>query len=844
MLRTHLFLRSTRTVARLCFCTWLLVVGLSLRTRAADPGDAYPDAAEASDQKRGSILFFNFFSSNATNPAQENTELSLTNLNPVEGTAVHLFLVDGTTGTVGHHFMYLIPAQTSTVSLAELAPGKRGYVVAVAIDDATGCPRKFNHLVGTAYIKLATGHFASLPAVNVSALANTPAVCGGASTPLNFDGTNYNRLPRVLSLNNLPSRVDGNDTFLVLNRIGGDFTGTGAAAVIGTVNGPLYDDQANVFAFTLNAPTVPQLAFSLTPSTLQVFNGLDQAIPAGHSGWLKVFNTSLDAAYLGASLNYHPNSATQLGSFDHGHNLTALTTTEGSSAITIPLGIPDAAILMTNSGNFVRGGTANYAITVYNNSTFPIDGTLNPIVVTDGLPEGQTLASFAGGGWNCTGTGTRYVWCESNALLPSGGSLPTLSLTVNIAANAPHGVALNSARVDHPKDVNSDNNFVSNTVTVLPLCPVVSLSPTTLPNGRQGTAYAQTLTASGGVAPYSFFLVSGYLPAGLNLQQNRTLSGVPTQSGIYTFIVETADSDHCGGRQSYTLRIAPDRAVPGDYDGDGFVDLTVWRGSQGTWLTLNSSNGALQTTQWGAGYAPYYDVPVPGDYDGDGKTDLAVFRRSEGNWYIRKSSDGSFLVSAWGLGTDTPVPADYDGDGKTDLAVWRGGEGNWYIRRSSDGQSQIVFWGSANAPYNDVPVVADYDGDKKADIAVFRPGTTDWLIINSSTGQIRVSQWGQAADTHVPADYDGDGKADLVVWTDFGQWNMKQSLGAQWGTLWGTPQTPYHDIAVPGDYDSDGYTDFVVWRPATGTWYIRSNRTGGVLIQAHGQAGDTPLPPR
>jgi Putative Ig domain len=84
------------------------------------------------------------------------------------------------------------------------------------------------------------------------------------------------------------------------------------------------------------------------------------------------------------------------------------------------------------------------------------------------------------------------------------------------------------------------------------------LSPSTLPDGTVGTAYNQTITASGGTAPYTFAVTSGALPDGLTLDSNTgVISGSPTVANTFNFTITATDSVGCTGSQAYTVIINP-----------------------------------------------------------------------------------------------------------------------------------------------------------------------------------------------------------------------------------------------------------------------------------------------
>jgi hypothetical protein len=81
--------------------------------------------------------------------------------------------------------------------------------------------------------------------------------------------------------------------------------------------------------------------------------------------------------------------------------------------------------------------------------------------------------------------------------------------------------------------------------------------------------------------------------------------------------------------------LGTDRIVKGDFDGDGKTDLCVVRNSQMEsapmlWFIRYSGGGndALYI-QWGLGRnGAVGDYIAPGDYNGDGRTDITIWRRT------------------------------------------------------------------------------------------------------------------------------------------------------------------------------------------------------------------------
>src|ERR1700749_2725016 len=93
--------------------------------------------------------------------------------------------------------------------------------------------------------------------------------------------------------------------------------------------------------------------------------------------------------------------------------------------------------------------------------------------------------------------------------------------------------------------------ILSVTASAAPLVITTGL----LPDGTVGTAYSQTLGATGGAGGDTWTITAGALPAGLTLSPSGTISGTPTSAAISIFTVTVTDSNQVTAFEALSITV-------------------------------------------------------------------------------------------------------------------------------------------------------------------------------------------------------------------------------------------------------------------------------------------------
>ncbi|NJD10606.1 MAG: hypothetical protein FIB01_09295, partial [Gemmatimonadetes bacterium] len=148
---------------------------------------------------------------------------------------------------------------------------------------------------------------------------------------------------------------------------------------------------------------------------------------------------------------------------------------------------------------------------------------------TVGQPYNQTLAASGGNG--------TFAWSVAAGTLPSGLTLSS-SGSISGTPSAP-GTSTFTVRAA------SGGREATRQLTIIigSALPQVIITTASLVPGNVGEPYSAVLLATGGNGLYSWSLIGGTLPAGLDLSASGAISGTPTAAGSAGFTVRAASGD-------------------------------------------------------------------------------------------------------------------------------------------------------------------------------------------------------------------------------------------------------------------------------------------------------------
>jgi hypothetical protein len=333
------------------------------------------------------------------------------------------------------------------------------------------------------------------------------------------------------------------------------------------------------YAFTISAGTPPTGltlssggTLSGTPSAAGTFNFTVQATDANGCVGTLLYNVSINTlpTISAVAVSRQQGSAASNSTIanvtdpDQALNTLAVTVNGGASAtvngVTVSgLSVNAGGVVTANVAAGCAATNASFTLTVTDNVAASNSATLTVTVTANTAPvlsyANQVVASNGSLMINPAIAPSDNGTVSSIVLQAQGSYTGTISVNnstgvVSISNAMPSGTHTITVRITDNCGTTTDASF-----TLSVNCQTITLSPGSLPNGTIGQGYNQTITASGGTAPYAFTISAGTPPTGLTLSSGGTLSGTPSAAGTFNFTVQATDANGCVGTLLYNVSI-------------------------------------------------------------------------------------------------------------------------------------------------------------------------------------------------------------------------------------------------------------------------------------------------
>lgn len=226
------------------------------------------------------------------------------------------------------------------------------------------------------------------------------------------------------------------------------------------------------------------------------------------------------------------------------------------SATALPAGITLDASAGTLSGTPSASGSYSFQVTVTDANGATGSATYTLVVSAASPVASDSTATVAANSSSNPVTLSLSGGAASSLSIvspPAHGSLAVSGLTVSYTPAT--GYAGSDGFTYTATNSSGTSASARVSLAVTPVLLTLSPGSGTLPAATAGSSWSQTLTASGGSAPYTFSATT--LPAGVTLNATTgALAGTPTASGTYRFQVTAADSLGNSGTASYSLAVS------------------------------------------------------------------------------------------------------------------------------------------------------------------------------------------------------------------------------------------------------------------------------------------------